>query len=382
MTTVFRTFAAAIWLIAATIVDAREALDTTGLRFNQLQVIGSHNSYKRAIDPPLLRLMSAANSDAKALDYAHPPLGEQLDMGLRGLELDVFYDPQGGRYAEPQGLELQRRMGLEPAAYDAEGNMKTPGFKVLHITDVDFRSNCPTLEDALTELRDWSQRHPGHLPVVVTMNLNDKAAPFPNATQPAPFDTAALDLLDETIREGLGDDRLITPDLVRGDAEALEAAVLERGWPHLDDVRGRFLWVIDEGGAKRQAYIDGHPSLRGRVLFTTSDPGTPEAAVLVINEPLRDAATIRQRVSEGYLVRTRADAETAEARAGDHSRFEAAQSSGAQVISTDYPLPDERLRTGYSVAFEGGGYSRRNPVTAPETPASDPTANAAAAPSP
>lgn len=382
MTSVLRTFVAAFWLLTVASGDAREPLDTTGLRLNQLQVIGSHNSYKRAIDAPLLRLMATANSDANALDYAHPPLSEQLDLGLRGLELDVFYDPEGGRYAEPQGLELQRRMGFEPAAYDPQGKMQTLGFKVLHITDVDFRSNCPTLEDALSELRDWSERHPGHLPVVITMNLNDKAAPFPNATRPAPFDTAALDLLDETIREGLDDDRLITPDLVRGDAETLEAAVLQHGWPNLDDVRGRFLWVIDEGGAKRQAYIDGHPSLRGRALFTTSDPGTPEAAVLVINEPLCDAETIRQRVSEGYLVRTRADAETAEARKGDHSRFEAAQASGAQVISTDYPLPDERLGTGYSAAFEGGGYSRRNPVTAPDTPASDPTANAAATPSP
>jgi hypothetical protein len=369
MSSVITPIAAALWLFAVAISDAREPLDTTGLRLNQLQVIGSHNSYKRAIDTPLLRLMATANSDANALDYAHPPLSEQLDLGLRGLELDVFYDPEGGRYAEPQGLELQRRMGFEPEAYDPQGKMQTPGFKVLHITDVDFRSNCPTLDDALTELREWSQRNADHLPVVVTMNLNDKAAPFPNATQPAPYDAAALDLLDETIREGLGDDRLITPDLVRGDAETLEAAVLERGWPNLDDVRGRFLWVIDEGGAKRQAYIKEHPSLRGRALFTTSEPGTPAAAVLVINEPLRDAATIHQRVSEGYLVRTRADAETAEARTGDHSRFDAAQSSGAQVISTDYPLPDERLGTGYSVAFDGGGYSRRNPVTAPETPA-------------
>jgi hypothetical protein len=370
MTSSLRTIAAAFWLLTVAGDDAREPLDTTGLRLNQLQVIGSHNSYKRAIDAPLLRLMAAANSDANALDYAHPPLVEQLDLGLRGLELDVFYDPEGGRYAEPQGLELQRRMGFPPAAYDPHGKMQTPGFKVLHITDVDFRSNCPTLDDALTELREWSERHPGHLPVVVTMNLNDKAAPFPNATQPAPFAAAALDLLDETIHEGLGDERLITPDLVRGDAETLEAAVRERGWPDINDVRGRFLWVIDESGAKRQSYIDGHPSLRGRALFTTSDPGTPEAAVLVINEPLRDAETIRQRVSEGYLVRTRADAETAEARTGDLRRFDAAQSSGAQVISTDYPLPDERLGTGYSVAFEGGGYSRRNPVTAPETPAS------------
>lgn len=374
MTSSLRTIAAAFWLLTVAVGDAREPLNTTGLRLNQLQVIGSHNSYKQAIDAPLLRLMAMANGDARALDYAHPPLSEQLDLGLRALELDVFYDPEGGRYAEPQGLELQRQMGFEPAPYDSAGKMQTPGFKVLHITDIDFRSNCPTLDEALSELREWSDRNSDHLPVIVTMNLNDKAAPFPNATQPAPFDAAALDLLDERIREGLGEDRMITPDLVRGDAETLEAAILQRGWPKVDNVRGRFLFVIDEGGAKRQAYVDGHPSLRGRRLFTTSDPGTAEAAVLIINDPKREQETIRKRVRAGYLVRTRADAETAEARAGDHSRFEASRACGAHVISSDYPLPDERLGTGYSVAFEGGAYARRNPVTAPDSPDSVETA--------
>ena len=365
--------AATCGLLTVAIGFAGEPLDAKGLRLNQLQVIGSHNSYKQAIDAPLLRLMAAANSDARALDYAHPPLQEQLDLGLRALELDLFYDPAGGRYAEPRGLELQQRMGFEPAVY-VRDKMQTPGFKVLHITDVDFRSNCATLEDALTELGEWSQRNADHLPVIVTMNLNDKAAPFPNATQPAPFDAAALDLLDETIREGLGEDRLITPDLVRGDSGSLEAAVLTSGWPKVEDVRGRFLFVIDEGGAKRQAYVAGHASLKGCALFTTSDPGAPEAAVLIINDPKRDQETIRQRVNEGYLVRTRADAETAEARAGDHSRFAASRACGAHVISTDYPLPDERLGTGYSVAFEGGVYARRNPLTAPDSSASVETA--------
>ncbi|WP_197529677.1 phosphatidylinositol-specific phospholipase C1-like protein [Botrimarina mediterranea] len=382
MTLASRTFAAAIAIFACGIGFAREPFDTSGLRLNQLQVIGSHNSYKQAIDAPLLRLMSLANGDARALDYAHPPLSEQLDLGLRALELDLFDDPDGGRYAAPQGLELQRRMGFEPAPYNADRKMQTPGFKVLHVTDVDFRSNCATLDDALVELREWSQRNAGHLPVIVTMNLNDQPAPFPNATEPAPFGAAALDRLDETIREGLSEDRLITPDLVRGDAETLAAAIRDRGWPRVDDVRGQFLFVIDEGGMKRRDYVDGHPSLCGRALFTTSEPGTPEAAVLIINDPLRDGQAIRQRVEQGYLVRTRADAETAEARAGDHSRFDASRVCGAQVISTDYPLPDERLGTGYSVAFEGGAYVRRNPVTATKTPASDPAASDPPASSP
>ena len=91
---------------------------------------------------------------AAALDYSHPPLSEQLDLGLRALELDLFYDPDGGRYAKPLGQQLVRLAGKTPALFDPAGKMAAPGFKVLHIQDIDFRSNCLTLSDALRELRN------------------------------------------------------------------------------------------------------------------------------------------------------------------------------------------------------------------------------------
>lgn len=353
-------------------LPAAEPFSAGGLRLNQIQVIGTHNSYKQRLDAPLLDFLKTVNAAAIGFDYSHPPLNEQLDLGVRSLELDLYHDPDGGLYATPRGLELVRRLGKEPAEYDSHDEMKAPGFKVLHVADVDFRSSCMTLESALKSLREWSERCPDHLPIVVTMNLKDERTPFPDSTKPEPFDRAAFDSLDEALRKGLGQNRLITPDAVRGDFPTLENAVLERGWPRLNDLRGRYLWVMDERGAKHDTYLDGHPSLRGRVLFTTSEPGTPEAAVLIINDPIEKGSEIRQRVEQGYLVRTRADAETAEARRGDRRRFEAAQASGAQIISTDYPRPDKRLGTGYSVSFEGGAYTRRNPVTAAALSIADP----------
>ena len=72
------------------------------------------------------------------------------------------------------------------------------------------------------------------------------------------------------------------------------------------------------------------------------------------------------RVAEGFLIRTRADADTREARSGDTARREAAFASGAQFVSTDYQDPDPRFKTGYSVSLPGGGASRCNPVNAPK----------------
>lgn len=348
-------------------LEANDLLDHAGLRMNQVQVIGTHNSYKQPIEPELFRITRVFSPEIDSLDYSHPPLTEQLNAGLRSLEIDVYHDPEGGRYAKPLGLDLLRQQGVEPLEYDPTGQMLKPGFKVLHVADLDFRSHCLTLEDALAELKSWSVANAGHLPILITMNLKDSRAKFPMATEPAVFDAEAMDRLDNAIRQGLGDERLITPDLVRSDAPTLEAAILNQGWPLLDDVRGRFLWVMDERGDKAATYREGHPSLAGRVLFTVEAPGSPESAVLIMNDPIQHGAAIRRLVQKGYLVRTRADAGTKEARSGETVRRQAAMESGAQIVSTDYPQPDPRWQTGYGVKYADGTYSRPNPVTAEAT---------------
>ena len=61
------------------------------------------------------------------------------------------------------------------------------------------------------------------------------------------------------------------------------------------------------------------------------------------NDPVRSFDEIRSLVAEGFLVRTRADAGTVEARANDGSRRDKALASGAQLVSTDFPEPDPRF---------------------------------------
>jgi hypothetical protein len=84
------------------------------------------------------------------------------------------------------------------------------------------------------------------------------------------------------------------------------------------------------------------------------------------NAPLGNEAAIRELVEQGFLVRTRADAGTLEARADDPTRREAALGSGAQYVSTDYEEPDARPEfNGYTVAIPDGQPGRCNPVNAP-----------------
>ena len=90
--------------------------DEKKISINQIQIIGSHNSYKQEIERPVMELILAKDSNYIGLDYAHIPIKDQLDLGLRGLEIDVLHDPQGGRYKEPLALRRLKEKGIATLA--------------------------------------------------------------------------------------------------------------------------------------------------------------------------------------------------------------------------------------------------------------------------
>jgi hypothetical protein len=79
---------------------------------------------------------------------------------------------------------------------------------------------------------------------------------------------------------------------------------------------------------------------------------------------------ISSLVRKGYLVRTRTDSDTKQARTNDTTRREAALASGAQLLSTDYPASEPASWTGYSVSLPDNLVARCNPVNKP-TPCVD-----------
>ncbi|MBL3657225.1 phosphatidylinositol-specific phospholipase C1-like protein [Fulvivirga sediminis] len=322
-----------------------------------MQVIGSHNSYKQAIEPDLYQFLEERDTTGgiKTLQYTHLPIPEQLRMGLRNLEIDVYIDSEGGKYAHPQGLEL-----LEGGSnYDPEGKMMKPGFKMLHIADIDFRTSYYTLNNCLSALKSWSEQHPDHSPVFITLEPKD-GPPNRWGTTPEPYTSTAFDDLDKEIRDGLGEEHLITPDMVRGPYETLEEAVSAGNWPGLVEAQGKFMFILDNDGDKKEIYRQGHPSLQNRVLFINASQGSPEAAAMIINDP--HDSRIPDLVKEGYIIRTRADAGTLQARNNDYSDFEAAKQSGAQIITTDYYVPSTLFASDYHVSFENDQFERPNPI--------------------
>jgi hypothetical protein len=243
-----------------------------------------------------------------------------------------------------------------------------PGLKVLHVQEIDFETHCFTFEACLTTLKDWSDAHARHLPITIMIEAKEEVIPDPldlGFTIPLEFGPEEVSNIDAEILSVFTREQLIVPDDVRGAYDSLEAAVLDGGWPTLAEARGRCMFVFLNRSAARDHYIHGHPSLEGRVMFTNSDEGDPEAAWFNVNNALTDGDRIRALVTAGYLVRTRADADTQQARQDDYSLQDAAFESGSQFVSTDYVVPNPDFGTDYSAAVPGGYVARCNPISAP-----------------
>ena len=333
------------------------------VRLNQIQVIGTHNSYHLRAHESLRTLLAQRfPQEAQGLDYAHLPLPEQLSrQRIRQIELDCFADPQGGLYAEPRGVKWAADAGL-PAVpnQDPEGRLRQPGLKVMHVQDIDYFSSCLTLVDGLRQVRAWSIQHPRHVPIFILVELKEDQ-PSSLLTAPVAFGEAELAALEAEILSVFPRNEILTPDDVRGAEPSLPEALRKSGWPKLQAVRGRVMFGMDNQSAVRDLYLKGHEALEGRLLFVSVPPDNPAAAWMKENDAITDFQHIQDLVRAGFLVRTRADADTVEARANDTRRRDRALASGAQFISTDYPEPDRRF-TPYAVRFENGIVVRSNPV--------------------
>ncbi len=375
----------ALSLIAAACTDDTSSGDASGeeetadtaVRVNEIQTIGSHNSYHLAMEGPAAATLATLAPDYwESVDYTHEALTEQLETyGIRQFEFDVFADPDGGLYSNRPALEI---VGLPTESGLPE--LDEPGFKTMHVQDVDFETTCITFVDCTSEIETWSSANPTHLPIAILVEIKSDSlvdgadglgidlSQFPvDWVEPVPMTAALFEDLEAEILSVFDEDQILTPDDVRGDHDTLDEAIRGDGWPTLDASRGKVIFLLDNQGDEAETYRDGAPALEDKLLFTSAEPGAPDAAFVKANDPIGDADLIAAALESGYLVRTRSDEPTAHARAGDTSMRDAALASGAQYVSTDFYREREEFGTGYVVVLPGGVAARCNPVTAPTT---------------
>ncbi len=314
-------------LLAALLVYGSVAFGDTPLLLNQIQVIGTHNSYH--VRPPDIMLETAATvtDEAKGMDYSHDPLDIQLDHGVRSFELDI-----------------------QPFA---------DGFYVYHVPILDDGSTCPIFRDCLATAWAWSKEHPDHVPI--SFLLEFKLMESLLAGKPLlKSDAVMLEMLEREILSVIPRDRILTPDDIRGNFSTLSASVSTRGWPPLDETRGKMYFIVHNRDVLREEYTRGRPSLEGRIMFVNSSPDQTYGAFAVVDNPY--SKKIPEYIARGMIIRVRADAGLKQGRTGDTRGRDTAFASGAHIISTDFPRGRASADTGYCVEFPGGAESRNNPV--------------------
>ncbi len=317
--------------------DAADTLEPVGpvyprdgeLRLNHLRALGTHNSYHLAPEDPI-----------PEWTYGFDPLDLQLGaQGVRQFELDVHWNPGLG------------------------------ALEVYHVPLLDEGTTCRLLTDCLGALKAWSDVNPGHHPLFVFIEAKDDMAwLFEN--DEAPQEVSLMDhhhRIDEAIRSVWPADRLLEPAEVQGDAPTLRDAILERGWPTLGEVRDHLVVVFLERGEHRDRYLQAGGSGQGPAMFVVADPGSddewpPHAAIFAADDPVKHGAAITAAAQAGFIVRTRADADSAAPDPADAPRLAAALASGAHLLSSDYPVAADN---GYVVQIPGGQPSGCNPVSAP-----------------
>ena len=281
-----------------------------GLPFGKLRLLATHNSYRRQGTRIGLFFIGLIQPGEPArLAYSHLPLYDQLEAGIRSFELDVrARTPKAG----------------------------TDGLVIAHVPLVDARTDEPGFALAIRELALWSGRNPGHVPLVVLLELKEDYMFLDPALRS--FDAAALDRLDAAIRKELGSS-LFSPRDRAG-----------RGWPTVGALRGKVIVVLHENEKLRAIYEGRSAAAEAEAaMFTCLPGGVAGSAFAILNEPVAEAARISAALAAGVIVRTRADADLDIVPAN----LEAALASGAQILSTDFP-PYQPGPDGYVAALPGG----------------------------
>ena len=274
-----------------------EEVLNSGIKFNELTYIGTHNSYQRYI--------GSESGIGCGGDEGGTPvnLSDQLDAGLRNLEIDI------------------------ETVVDETGTH----FVCIHSPLLDMNTNCYSFEKALEELKIWSDNNPKHLPISVIIEPKKVFVPLENMEF---FSLKAANELDKRLSEILGD-TLLTPSDVLGDFGSFKEMREADAWPQVRDTLGKIA-VILHPCKVTDDYIKQDETIKTQSMFPMlriADKNRSYASFLLINDAkslLKDSPAF---ADGNFVIRTRADLY------GRYSEttFNTAALSAANIISTDYP---------------------------------------------
>lgn len=295
----------------------------SGMKFNELSFIATHNSYQthsteetQKLYGYLEELTFGIFKDESAY-FASETLTNQLNCGIRSFEMDI-------------------------EVFDRDGNVS---FTCMHSPYIEMGTSCYDFALAMKEIALWSDNNPDHLPITIIIEPKALFLPFEDMKA---FDFTYSEEFESVLKETLAD-KLFTPaDMLRDYGSFGEMRSAD-DWCKVSDMLGKVLILLHDCSITEK-YIGSDPTLKTQTMFPMlreKDIDSDCASFILCNSPDK-ALKINPKTKESkVLIRTRAD------KFGSVSdkKCENALKSGAFIISTDYPPRTDNTEESYYVAF-------------------------------
>lgn len=296
-----------------------------GIKFNEIAFLATHNSYQSESTETTKKLYRSLSDltfglvSEKTADFESETLTNQLESGIRSLEIDI-------------------------EVFDREGDVS---FTCMHSPNIEMTTTCYDFELAMKEIAMWSDNNPDHLPITIIIEPKGTFIPLKDMKK---FSIDYADEFDTALRETLGD-KLFTPaDMLRDYASFGEMRAAD-DWCKVKDMLGKVVILLHDCGATEE-YIALDPSFGTQAMFPMlreEDINRDCASFIIMNKPAKLLEIQDTILEENLMVRTRTDkfTEITEKRKAD------ALASCANIISTDYPPRTDSTDESYIVSFNG-----------------------------
>ncbi|MBR5561661.1 MAG: hypothetical protein IKW12_00765 [Clostridia bacterium] len=301
-----------------------DAVLKSGVKFNEMSFIATHNSYQTtAIDEAknIYRSLSDLTFGiykAKKIGFESETLTDQLECGLRSFELDI-------------------------ETFDRDGDVS---FTCMHSPYFEMSTSCYDFSLALKEISMWSDNNPDHLPITIIIEPKRVFIPLENMEY---FNLEYALALDEVLKEGLGE-KLFTPADMLRDYESFGEMRAADDWCKVRDMLGKVVVLLHDCGVTED-YIDIDESVKTQAMFPMlreRDIDRDCTSFIICNNPGKLLEIKGEVIDEKkIMVRTRAD----EFGKINKKNLEDAFASGANIISTDYPVRTDNKADDYIVDF-------------------------------
>ena len=289
--------------------------DAYQYKFNNTRYIGTHNSYKAkststgAFMNNIVEMV--ADEDPHTYDYGFASITDQLNSGIRSLELD--------------------------------GLLHKNGFwETTHHPYIDTATNCADFLLGLKEIALWSQNNPNHMPITILFEIKEWIVPIWGKS-PSLNDFIAL---DESIKNIFGDS-LFTPYDMLGDSKDFEEMRNNDSWPTLDKLLGKVMIILHPSSKYNKIYSG--QSINESAIFLAVDKNVDfeeykfNTCFAVANYVT--AVQYNEYYEDNYFIRSRCDNFPYHS----YDSLESTINSNCNIMSTDFPITNPSTSDDYVV---------------------------------